>query len=125
MNGTISKKGGVGDIKSPNPLVTSAVNNALLVLQEEAALLNILWEVTEAYCPTVSHRDPFHYNGRAVDIAARGIVNVQTVKNLCIAAKNAGFTTIVNEYTNMGNQTAPECPLPTSGGTAGHLHLEL
>jgi hypothetical protein len=121
----IPRKSGVGDIHAPNPKVAPSVDTSLVQLQGAAAGLNLNWQVTEAYCPTVSHQDQDHYNGRAVDIAITGTATVQNVKNLCTIAKNAGFT-VVNEYVSMGSQTTPECPAPLSSSTTtgDHLHIE-
>ena len=92
----------------------------------QAANQGVTFEVTEAYCPTVSHLDLSHYNGQGIDIALRSSTTAANLDKLCQAAEDAGFTTIINEYSSLAGQTFSVCPTVTIYGTTtgNNLHLE-
>ena len=121
----ISRKSGVGGIKAPNPLVASSVNSGLVTMLGETVISGIDWEVTEAYCPTVSHLDSSHYNGHGIDIAMRSSITAANLDQLCLAAQTAGFT-IANEYYSLRGSSCQYCPpIGTYVTTTGNnLHLE-
>ncbi|OGM99693.1 MAG: hypothetical protein A3B91_01475 [Candidatus Yanofskybacteria bacterium RIFCSPHIGHO2_02_FULL_41_29] len=126
MNTGVPRKSGVGDIWAPNPKITASVDTALTSLITQAANQGVTFEVTEAYCPTVSHLDLSHYNGQGIDIALRSSTTAANLDKLCQAAEDAGFTTIINEYSSLAGQTFSVCPTVTIYGTTtgNNLHLE-
>lgn len=78
----------------------------------------ILWQITEAWPPTVSHLDSCHQDGTCADIALTTAVNCDDVDDLVFLAEKAGFSKVVNEYATCGGRTYETT-------TGGSLHLEL
>ncbi len=71
------------------------------------------WQVTEAWPPTVQHNSQCHYNGSCVDIAldpnyVKNLSPAQltdAVQKMMAAAKQAGFSRVVNEYKEANGKT--------------------
>lgn len=102
--------------KLSSPLISKLRSSAMLNCSEK-------WRVTEAFPPTVAHKDKDHYNGRAVDIALDPNFNEDTKKRtekqtarkeiLKQCLKSAGFSNIVDEYDHYYATT-----------TGNHFHVE-
>jgi hypothetical protein len=74
-------------------------------LEKEAAKLGVDWRISEGYPPVVPHDDPCHYTGTCLDIKVKSGVSQDSVNKLIQAAKNAGFGTVLNEYSGYGGKT--------------------
>ena len=88
-----------------NCQLSQNVISRLMALGAEAAGLGVSnWWITEAYPPTVTHKDPCHNNGTCVDIAFKGGANCDNVKKLIQAAQKSGFS-VTNEYAGCDGKT--------------------
>lgn len=85
-----------GSTNGANPFADPRMADALARLLS----INQTFIITEAYCPTVNHDDPAHYNGTAVDMAPKP----QYAGDRAVAAKlyrdvvSLGFANVVCEY---------------------------
>ncbi|KKT81900.1 MAG: hypothetical protein A3B99_00045 [Candidatus Yanofskybacteria bacterium RIFCSPHIGHO2_02_FULL_44_12b] len=111
------------------PFVELSIGPQLLALRQ--ATTN--WVMSEGFPPTVNHADACHGNGTCVDIRLTSPPSVRTqlaqeVDLLCAAVRQAGFSTIVNEYSSLNGlpYNWQNCPLPKSTPfqTGDHLHIE-
>jgi hypothetical protein len=112
---------------------TSAMADKLHAMRS----VNDDWVISEGFPPTINHDSPAHGNGTAIDLALRPTMasaptkeDVERLALVCAAAKQAGFGTILNEYTNIPVALYPslgQCPQPKSyTNTNGpHLHVQL
>lgn len=112
-----------GSTNGANPFADEEMASKLKGL----LLVNNTWRVTEAFCPTVNHNSPAHYDGRAVDINLKPEYGDDKAKlaRLYIDAKQTGFSKVICEY--------PEnflkdfgVPCGATEKTAGnHIHIEV
>lgn len=90
-------------------------------------LANQTWRVTEAFCPTVNHNSPNHYNGRAVDINLKPEFSQdkQKLARLYFDAKQIGFVNVLCEYPiDFLKEYGVVCAA-TEKTAGGHIHIEV
>jgi len=92
-------------------LLSSSLKQKLLIVFNDKS--HPLWWITEAIPETVSHQDPGHQKGYAVDIAFKTPTDATTGNIASMKASlEAQGLTVLDEYTN-----------PSAGSTGGHLHV--
>lgn len=85
---------------------------------------NATWRVTEAYCPTVPHLDPKHFNGKAVDIGLLPAYGRDQATFLQVYrdAKTVPFSALVCEPASYSTQEITCKTYPTT--TDPNIHVE-
>lgn len=85
---------------------------------------NSTWRLTEAFCPTINHLDPKHYNGKAVDMDLQPPYSGDRLKfaQVYADAKNLPFSAVVCEPAGY----IPNVNCKTFSTTTGpNIHVEL
>lgn len=112
-----------GSTDGANPFADAEMASKLQGL----LIRNQTWRVTEAFCPTVNHNSPGHYNGRAVDINLKPEFtgDKEKLERLYLDAKQTGFVNVLCEYPVDYLKDDGIVCASTEKTAGGHIHIEV
>jgi len=119
-----TKNGFSAGNSTQKPGLNTFLTKSLIAKLVSAKSKNPNFRITEAYPPTVDHRDPCHSNGSCADIGSNS-TDTGALNSLCQALTSSGLT-ILNEYVGIADNQVPACgkSVATSKTTGGHLHVK-
>jgi len=106
-----------------------ALADMLVQLDEDLKAIGIVWQITEAWRPTVIHQNDCHRNGTCLDANIRSVVDAQSIKTFITIAKAVGLRPEYEvktqaEYNALKNAGVPVANLrPVSAITAPHFSI--